>query len=141
MLLLCLTMFNHLFDDLYKPMCFDYVFAWVLTIVHFVWRVLQLLFDITIIIISIQLFVLIQNNGGEKRWGSHVLRVFSQIAKNGGGRMSLGCFQKSQKKRWGTHVLRVLLKITIILSPKLNVKLKQNTTLLKQGPASTADWT
>jgi hypothetical protein len=53
--------------------------------------------------------------------------------KNGGGRMSLGCFQKMQKrvgdacpqgalknhqKRWGTHVLRVLSNIAIILSPK-----------------------
>jgi hypothetical protein len=31
--------------------------------------------------------------------------------KKGWGRMSSGCFQKSQKK-WGTHVLRVLSKIS-----------------------------
>jgi hypothetical protein len=35
------------------------------------------------------------------------------LQKTGGGRMSLGCSQKSpKKKRWGTHVSRVLSKIT-----------------------------
>jgi hypothetical protein len=30
----------------------------------------------------------------QERWGSHVLRVLSKIAKKRGGRMSLGCSQK-----------------------------------------------
>jgi hypothetical protein len=52
-----------------------------------------------------------------KKWGTHVLRVLSEIAK----------------KRWGTHDLRVLSKIAIILSPKLNVKFKQKHDLAQTG--------
>jgi hypothetical protein len=37
-----------------------------------------------------------------------VLDQLKLLTYLGGGRMSLGCFQKLPKKRWGSHVLRVL---------------------------------
>jgi hypothetical protein len=57
---------------------------------------LLILFFTSVIIIMIQLLELMQ-----KKWGSHVLRVLSTIALNGGGHMSLGCSQKLPKNSWG----------------------------------------